>query len=156
MICLVGCVPERTEPVTMNNENFKGTKVVRILISLLVAICIWVFVDDTGGYVVTVNVMDIPVEFLYEATLADRGLMLLDDTESTVSLELSGTKKALMTLDTSKIRVQVDLTDVTAAGQQSISFKARYPAGFDSSKVSMKPKDRISFNISANVGELYR
>ena len=64
----------------MNNENFNGTKIVRILISLLVAICIWVFVDDTGGYVVTVNVMDIPVEFLYEATLADRGRMMLDDT----------------------------------------------------------------------------
>ena len=101
----------------MNNENFNGTKVVRILISLLVAICIWVFVDDTGGYVVMVNVTDIPVEFLGEGTLADRGLMLLDDTESTFSLEVSGTKKALMTLDTSKIRVQVDLTDVTAAGQ---------------------------------------
>ena len=140
----------------MNNENFKGTKVVRILISVLVAICIWVFVDDTGGYVVTVNVTDIPVEFLGEGTLADRGLMLLDDTESTFSLEVSGTKKALMTLDTAKIRVQVDLTDVTAAGQQSIGVKARYPTGFDSSKVSMKPKDRSSFNISANVGELYR
>ncbi|MDY3282383.1 CdaR family protein [Dysosmobacter sp.] len=140
----------------MNNENFNGTKAVRILVSLLVAICIWVFVDDAGGYVVTVNAADIPVEFLGEATLADRGLMLLDDTESTFSLEISGTKKALMTLDTSKIRVQVDLTDVTAAGQQSVAVKARYPSGFDSSKVSMKPKDRSSFNISANVGELYR
>ena len=55
--------------------------------------------SGNGGsaYETTVSVENIPVEFYGEDTyLADKGLMLLDDTESTVSVEVSGSKTALM------------------------------------------------------------
>lgn len=147
-------------PVTMNNENNKekitNSKALRVLISILVAVFIWIYVDDTNGYIVTVDAKNVPVEFIGETTsLADKGLMLLEDTERAVNLELSGTKKVLMKLDTSELRVQADLSDVDSSGVQSVNYRVRFPLGFDSSKVTVKSKKSGSFNISASVGELF-
>ena len=144
----------------MNNENNKErittNKALRVLLSILVAVFIWVYVDDTNGYVVTIDAKNVPVEFIGEATsLADKGLMLLEDTERSVNLELSGTKKALMKLDTSDLRAQADLSDVDSAGVQSVTYRVRFPLGFDSSKVSVKAKKSTAFNVSASVGELF-
>jgi len=146
--------------VTMNNEKNKeritSNKALRVLISVLVAVFIWVYVDDTNGYIVTIDAKNVPVEFVGETTtLADKGLMLLEDTERTVNLELSGTKKALMKLDTSALRAQADLSDVDSSGVQSVNYRVRFPLGFDSTKVSVKEKKSGSFNVSASVGELF-
>ena len=56
----------------------KKRKVVRIAISILAAIAIWLYVDLVRQPSVPMKVKDIPVEFSGESTtLADKGLMLL-------------------------------------------------------------------------------
>ena len=75
----------------MRNNQGDKANALYILISILVAIAIWIYVDSSGNggsaYETTVSVENIPVEFYGEDTyLADKGLMLLDDTESTVSV----------------------------------------------------------------------
>lgn len=145
----------------MRNNQGDKANALYILISVLVAIAIWIYVDSSGNggsaYETTVSVENIPVEFYGEDTyLADKGLMLLDDTESTVSVEVSGSKTALMKLDVSAIRVRADVSDITATGTQSISWRVIFPTSFDSSNVSYKPKKPSTYAVSVNVGELYR
>ena len=145
----------------MRNNQGDKANALYILISILVAIAIWIYVDSSGNggsaYETTVSVENIPVEFYGEDTyLADKGLMLLDDTESTVSVEVSGSKTALMKLDVSAIRVRADVSDITATGTQSISWRVIFPTSFDSSNVSYKPKKPSTYAVSVNVGELYR
>lgn len=144
----------------MKNETFNGTKVLYMLISVLVAIVIWGYVDNDKDYTSTISLTDVPVEFIGEnTTLADRGLMLLDDTERTVSFKLEGSKRVLMKLDTSAIRVQVDLEkeNVTTTGVQDVRFSVSFPTGFtNGSKVSMKPVgNNNAYMVSIDVGELY-
>lgn len=145
----------------MRNNQGDKANALYILISVLVAIAIWIYVDSSGNggsaYETTVSVENIPVEFYGEDTyLADKGLMLLDDTESTVSVEVSGSKTALMKLDVSAIRVRADVSDITSTGTQSISWRVIFPTSFDSSNVSYKPKKPSTYAVSVNVGELYR
>ena len=145
----------------MRNNQGDKANALYILISVLVAIAIWIYVDRSGNggsaYETTVSVENIPVEFYGEDTyLADKGLMLLDDTESTVSVEVSGSKTALMKLDVSAIRVRADVSDITSTGTQSISWRVIFPTSFDSSNVSYKPKKPSTYAVSVNVGELYR
>ena len=145
----------------MRNNQGDKANALYILISILVAIAIWIYVDSSGNggsaYETTVSVENIPVEFYGEDTyLADKGLMLLDDTESTVSVEVSGSKTALMKLDVSAIRVRADVSDITSTGTQSISWRVIFPTSFDSSNVSYKPKKPSTYAVSVNVGELYR
>ncbi len=145
----------------MRNNQGDKANALYILISVLVAIAIWIYVDSSGNggsaYETTVSVENIPVEFYGEDTyLADKGLMLLDDTESTVSVEVSGSKTALMKLDVSAIRVRADVSDITSTGTQSISWRVIFPTSFDSSNVTYKPKKPSTYAVSVNVGELYR
>lgn len=145
----------------MRNNQGDKANALYILISVLVAIAIWIYVDRSGNggsaYETTVSVENIPVEFYGEDTyLADKGLMLLDDTESTVSVEVSGSKTALMKLDVSAIRVRADVSDITSTGIQSISWRVIFPTSFDSSNVTYKPKKPSTYAVSVNVGELYR
>ena len=62
---------------TKNNTNAnKSRKAIRIVISILVAIALWVYVDRGLSVEVTMKVKNVPVEFSGEdTTLADKNLI---------------------------------------------------------------------------------
>ena len=70
---------------TKNNTNAnKSRKAIRIVISILVAIALWVYVDRGLSVEVTMKVKNVPVEFSGEdTTLADKNLMLLSGYDTT-------------------------------------------------------------------------
>ena len=137
----------------MRNKTGRKINIPYLIISVLIAIGIWVYVDNTQGYRVTVSINQIPIDYLgKDTTLADRGLMLLDDSDTTVSLKLEGSRKVLMKLDPEKIRVQADLSDVTATGVQNISYKIIYPSSEFSNSLSVKVS---SYTVQVDIGELY-
>jgi len=143
----------------MEPENFKERKLLYMALSVLAAIVIWIFVDSSGGYVKSITVTDIPVEFTGEETaLADRGLMLLDDSQRTVDIEVKGTKLALMRMDPGRIQGLADVSRITSAGRQSIGYQVVYnPASSEDADLRNSLSFSLkSYNVSLNVGELYR
>ena len=115
----------------MQNEKKNPQKILYILLSVLVALAIWFYVDEFGdngnARLVEQEVTGIPIEYLREGVLADRGLMLLDDsTSTTVDLTLEGTRRLVTQLDRDKIRVTADLSTVTNPGTQSIELDVSY------------------------------
>lgn len=114
-----------------NDEKKNPKKVIYILLAVLVSVAIWFYVDEFGNNggprLVEQEVTGIPIEYLNESLLADRGLMLLDDnTSSTIDLTLEGKRRLVTQLDRSKIRVTANLADVTSPGTQSIELKESY------------------------------
>jgi YbbR domain-containing protein len=139
----------------MENKTAGGRKILYIVISVLIAVGIWVYVDNVEGNKVTIQVNDIPIEFIGEnTTLADRGLMLLDDSDSTLSLKLEGTRKVIAKLDPSGIRVQADLTNITVTGNQNVSYKISYPSSEFSSSIQIRSVTPSP--VTVDVGELYK
>ncbi|MCI2057159.1 MAG: CdaR family protein, partial [Oscillibacter sp.] len=103
---------------------------------------------------VTKQFANIPIEFVGEnTTLADRGLMLLDSSEEAVTLKLEGSRRMIAQLDPEKIRVQVDLSDVTETGKQNISTKIIYPDSKFSKNLTLISNS--SYTVTVNIGELY-
>ena len=126
-----------------------------LVISILVALGIWVYVDITQDITASKEVSNIPVEFQGEdTTLAERGLMLLPDSETTIDLKLEGAKSILAQLDTAKLRVQADLSAVTETGIQTVPCRVIYPEYKFSSRLTATTPTN-SFNITIDVGELY-
>ena len=126
-----------------------------LVISILVALGIWVYVDITQDITASKEVSNIPVEFQGEdTTLAERGLMLLPDSETTIELKLEGAKSILAQLDTAKLRVQADLSAVTETGIQTVPCRVIYPEYKFSSRLTATTPTN-SFNITIDVGELY-
>lgn len=136
----------------MQNENVKRLNVLYLLLSILIALVLWFYVDEYGNNgsprLIEQEVVDIPIEYIGEELLADRGLMLNEEGTSTmVDLTLEGPRRLVTKLDNSKIRIVADLSDVRNAGLQTISYDISYS---DSDSVSEKKRSisRATVNIS--------
>ena len=91
------------------HDAAKQRKILRIVCSILVALAIWVYVDEEKTVNVKMSVNDLPVEFASEdTTLADNGLMLLSGYNTTVDLVLKGPRKVLWKLNKDEIRMVAD------------------------------------------------
>ena len=134
-------------------SNMSKRKALYIVLSLVVAMAIWVYVDITGDRNIKKTFTDVPVEFLDEDTvLAERGLMLLEDgTTTSIDLTLSGSRWNIARLDPDELRVQVSLADITTTGAQLIKYTIRYPDGLSS---SFTTSDASAYMIRVNIGEL--
>jgi YbbR domain-containing protein len=126
-----------------------------IALSILVSVSIWIFVDVSSGRTTSVTVRDIPIEYVDEdSILADRGLMLLEDgTDTTVDLELTGTRWNIALLDKTTIRIQANLTNVTSVGKQYVTYRIISPDRNFNNMYTITDQDPITATI--NVGELY-
>lgn len=139
----------------MENGKTARRKFLYLLLSILVACGIWLYVDLSNGHRVTQEFQDIPIEFLYESTLTDRGLMLVEDgTDMTIDLELSGTRWLISNLDRSDIRVTVSLFDVTSAGEQRINWNVSY-ADSKFNPPAIQTESASIRMATVNISELY-
>lgn len=132
----------------------KANKVVYIALSLLIAIMFWLFVDNEQGSITSESYYNVPVEFIgAEDVLPNRGLMLIGGEGTTIDLKLSGPRILISGLKKSDIRIQVNLSDITAAGTYSLTYQIFFPDEIDASKIT---RDRVSKStITVEVGELF-
>lgn len=141
----------------MRSEKNSKRKVLYLLLAVLVAAAIWFFVDETsnnGSPRLTERVITgIPIIYTnVDTTLADRGLMLLDEgTDATIDVTLQGGRRLLSEIDVSDIRVTVDLSNVVKAGTQSVGYKIYY-GRFQN---SVTQKDASIASATVNISELY-
>lgn len=147
--------------MTENNNTPKKIntrKLLYILFSVFVAAAMWLYVDLDNNTKVTIHVNDIPVTYQGQDMLESRGLMLLADSDQTVSLTIEATRVNVGLLDRSKIRVIADLSDITATGEQSIMPKVFLPSkpnGYQFSSSEIVLKDSSSYMLTVEIGELY-
>lgn len=132
----------------------KRRKVFYILLSVLIASMVWFYVNNSEE--VRINVHSVPVEFLNEdTTLADKGLMLVNGEEDvTVDLQLKVPRRLMFNFDTSQIRMVSDLSSITYAGKQSVTFNILFPSSISTRDVSVEsPTVRT---VQVEIGELQK
>lgn len=141
----------------MRNEKMSKRKVLYVLLAIFVSAAIWFYVDEFGNNggprMVEQKVTDIPIEYLSEDTLTDRGLMLLQDgTSQTIDLTFRGARRLVTQLDRSKIRVTVNLSNVTGPGVQNIGYALSYVDRNKFNEIEVKWKS--IWNATVNISEL--
>ena len=143
----------------MENEK-RNRKALYMALSIFVAVVMWLYVNLTGGTngearTTTQWYNDIPIEYIHEESLTDKGLMLLLDgnTDTSVDLNIEGTYWTLANLEKEDIRVTVDLANVFISGRQMLV----YNYSFANSKManSLTMKERVPATAYVNVAELY-
>lgn len=130
----------------------KRRKIFYVALSILIAATIWFYVNNKES--VTVYVHDVPIEFLNEDTsLADKGLMRISGAEDiTVDLKLQMPRNVVYDFDTSELRLVSDLSTITYAGKQSVSYTILYPSKVSSS--SVKVESPTIRTVQVEIGEL--
>lgn len=132
-------------------------RIVYLLLSILVACGIWLYVDLSSGKTVTQEYQGIPIEYLYESTLTDRGLMLVEDgSDLTIDLTLEGTRWNICSLDRSQIWVTASLMDVTSAGKQRVNYNVSFTnPRLNNNSNSITTKQASVRMATVNISELY-
>ena len=143
------------EPNTKEEKpRFNRSKVVRIIISILVAIAMWLYVDLERAPERTMTIRDIPVEFSGEnTTLADKNLMLLSGYDTTIDLKIRGPKRELVKMNRDNVRVIASTSSIDSVGVHQLDWTVSFPDGVVRTNVSVE-KASLS-QITVTVGELY-
>ena len=147
----------------------KGNKILYIILSLLVAIVFWLYVDDND---IPATFNNVPVEFIgAEDTLPNRGLMLTEGEGATIDIRLSGPRTVITGLSAKDIRAQVDLTNITSVGTYPKTYDLILPDNVDRSSITQEWASRnyvtvqvstlysreipVSINVTAPADESY-
>lgn len=139
-----------------NKETSKSRvqKTLYIVLSILIAVTLWVYVDssDTAGSKKTLS--NIPVTFVGEEdALASRGLMIEDGHGTTVTLEIRGSRTVLSHLNKNNVSIQADVSNITESGSHSLSYDVIYPDSVLKSSVSVVSAS--SYTVTVDIGKLY-
>lgn len=143
------------EPNTEEEKpRFNRSKVVRIVISILVAIAMWLYVDLERAPERTMTIRDIPVEFSGEnTTLADKNLMLLSGYDTTIDLKIRGPKRELVKMNRDNVRVIASTSSIDSVGVHQLDWTVSFPDGVVRTNVSVEMASLSQ--ITVTVGELY-
>lgn len=132
----------------------KGNKILYIILSLLIAIVFWLYVDDKQENTTTQTFNDIPVDFIgAEDALPNRGLMLSDGQNTSLSVTLRGPRTTITSFRQGDVRAQVDLSNINSVGTYPRSYTLLYPDNVDRSSITQERASR--YYITVKVDPLY-
>ena len=135
-------------------KKTKGRMTLRVVLSILVAVAIWLYVDIGQATTVKTTIRDIPVQFSGEnGALADRGLMLLSGYDTTVDLRIEGPRRELWKLSRDAIRIVADTSGITDTGVQALTYQVIYPDNVSGG--DLKVDWRSAYTVTVTVGDLY-
>ncbi len=132
----------------------KSQKVVYAVISVLIAVVLWMYVDNLGANESETRLYNVPVTFVGEKEeLADRGLMLTTGGDTTLDLRLQGRRQVIAKINKSNIKVLADVRNITSTGSHILDYTISYPSNV--SPASVVISSASIYKIPVEVGELH-
>jgi len=126
----------------------KHNKIFTLLLSLLIAVGLWIYVVTTVTPEDSQWVYNIPVTFENEDGLfSDRNLTLTEGRNTTVNLKFKGNRQELTKLSNTNITVSVDLTEATGPGVWFLSYDYTLPETVNSNSVRLESRSASSVEI---------
>ena len=114
-------------------------RIVCIILSVLIAVIFWVYVDWDSNDNITRTFSNIPVTIEGEDTLEARGLMIVHgEGGEAVSLQLSGKRSDMMKLSRDNIEITVRAAQIVSAGSQQLEYDISYPRSVSESGITVE------------------
>lgn len=132
----------------------KANKILYVVLSLLLAIVFWLYVDSANGNTMRQSFTNVPIDFIgAEDTLPSRGLMLASGGDATLDLTISGPRSVISNLRSGDIRAQVNLTSINATGPYSLNWTLSTPDNVNNSDITIEKYSRQT--VTVQVTPLY-
>lgn len=106
----------------------KKSKIGSILLSLAIAFGLWMYVITVVSPESEETFYNIPVVLEHDSVLEERGLMITDGEDQTISLRLSGNRSDLNELTNTNIILKADLSKIYEPGQAQLTYTITYPS----------------------------
>jgi len=125
-------------------------KILYALLSLVIAVGLWVYVVTVISPESEETVSGIPVVLSGESVLGERGLMISTKKMPTVTLKLYGNRSDLRKLNSGNIVLTMDVSRISEAGEKELTYSVSYPSDVPSGTVEIlsQTPERISISVT--------
>ena len=135
----------------------KKSKLITMAISLLAAICLWIYVVTVVNPEGTTTISNIPVTFSgAEVLREDQGLVLSGDYQDMVTVSFTGKNSDMKKLEQNKeeISAVIDVSKIRSTRDYTLSYDLLLPDAVPDSAVTIT--DRTPGNITVHVEKLVK
>ena len=150
-----------TEKKQHNQQSTLQT-VLYIIFSLICALLIWIYVTESIGEDTDRPFPGVAVIYEGESSMREsRGLIISDRSVTSARVTLTGSRRTISALDSTDLRVVIDLSDIVSPGNYSRAATVEYTKKIDSGAITQavtNPEvisfyvDRLSVNVVPVVG----
>lgn len=112
-------------------------KLAYALLSIVIAVGLWIYVITTVSPEWEETFYDIPVVLENETALHNRGLMTLTENTPKVTLKLRGNRSDLANLSKESITLVANLANIYSSGQQRVSYDIFYPGNIPGNSIEV-------------------
>ncbi len=124
----------------MNKKNKANaiyeSKAFLTIISLLASLSIWLYVSSVETEQIQQTFRGVQVVFTGENTLSSsKNLVVTDVDTSTITVNITGPRRIIGTLDASDLTAVIDVSNISRASYVSQQYSIVFPDGIDTSKI---------------------
>lgn len=119
-------------------------------ISLAISLALWIYVTSTITETYTRSFDNVEIQLVGESVLEQRGFVATELSTESVSVEVEGPRRVISRLNSSDIKAQINVSNITEASKTSMQYTISYPDGLDSSNifVTRKIPESVDFSIT--------
>ncbi|MGM9606383.1 MAG: YbbR-like domain-containing protein [Oscillospiraceae bacterium] len=135
-------------------KKILDSKLLYALLAIAASIALWFYVATVENPDGDIEISGIPITFLNEEVLGERGLMISSGHDQTVTLQVVGPKTTLAKLDQEKekITLTIDVSKITSPGEQRMAYTVSLPTGYNSSvQIAKQYPANIDFTVSRRI-----
>lgn len=115
-------------------------KVWTAVLATLIAFGLWVYVVTVVSPESTKTYYNIPVALEGESILTERGLMIVEGKDTTVTMEVYGNRTDLDKVNSGNITLIADLTRIDDAGEVELSYSYSFPGDVAQNALSVQSR----------------
>ena len=134
-------------------ERLKESRWVYILLSILMAVVVWLYVRTVQDTASDFTIYNVPVQVINTRTLNERGLTVAGLSDKTVNVTVNAPWSVQRNLNRNNVTVSVDVSTITEAGTFELGCLLRLPANVDTTGAYF-PSDQETTAISVTVDTL--
>lgn len=129
-------------------KKILDSKILYIFLSALIAVALWVYVTSLDGNEETKTIRNIPISFVGEDVLAERGLMIIGNIP-TATVEVRAKPAVLFKITDSNLRLSVNVSQITEAAEYTLAYTASLPSGVNQSEAEFVNGQigNVTFNV---------
>lgn len=122
-------------------------KVISLILSAVVAFGMWLYVVTVVSPESQETFRNIPVTIQGDGVLRDRGLMIVENKNPTVTLRISGNRTELVKLNENNITITADVSKIYEAGEHAVKFSYSFPGDVAESSLVVEERQPDSLTI---------
>ena len=124
----------------LKNKKIVSNRVVYAIVSVIIAVLLWMYVEYTEQPDIEQNISRIPVTFTGYEDLKSKNLILTEGENSYVSIKIRGTRNTVSKITAENIIITSDLSSISAAGEYQRSYSITFPGSVLADEVTVVSK----------------